>query len=344
MGVYTLKPEHEARFPEWRDKWISNAMRTGLLTPSERAKVHDAILGLYSAANLKAPRVIFVPSPFVGAFASGFAAGVWHLRKNPGRAATNAATFAATRGKAESWYSLGASSLSDIAKVAEFFGPRDFMLGCAALYYKMRNGGNQWSGWVSYLSFFRHVAELPLDYSKWDHYEAASIAGPRYMHEEFCLVSEPPLVLKVDDQNRPHCDNSPFCVWSDGSRLYSVHGVQVPGWIVDNPEDITLASIRAETNAEIKRIMREKFGESRYLREIGARVIDVDAVPVERKEGAPSIVRALMEDDEGRRFLIGSDGSTPRTYYMEVDPKVETCSEAHTFLCGIPESRIVAQS
>ena len=81
-----------------------------------------------------------------------------------------------------------------------------------------------------------------------------------------------------------------------------------------------------------------------YLREIGAKTLDVDAVPVEKKPGAPSIVRALMEDDEGRRFLVGSDGSTHRTYYMETSPQAKTCAEAHTFLCGFDEAKIIAQS
>ena len=30
----------------------------------------------------------------------------------------------------------------------------------------MLDGGHEWSGWVSYLSFFRHVAKLGIDYSK----------------------------------------------------------------------------------------------------------------------------------------------------------------------------------
>ena len=458
--IYTLQPEHRARFPEWRNKWIANALRTGLLTPEERTRVTQAIKGLYAAADLKEPRVIFVPSPFVGAFASGFAAGVWYLRGNKipattdaateaatrdatdaatlaatraatfaatlaatraatyaatlaatlaathdatgaatraatdaaTRAATDAATFAATDAAtldatraatraatdaatraatraatlaatfaaidaatlaatfaaidaATNWYSLGGTSPPDLRYLASQFGPTDFLLRCASNHYDLLNGGNQWSGWVAYLSFFRHIVGLKLDYSKWDHYEVAATAGPRYMHPEFCLVSEPPLELKIDDQNRPHCDDGPFCRWADGSRLYSIHGVRVPEWIVEHPEAITLEKIRAETNAEIKRIMRERYGESRYLRDIGARVIDIDTLPVERDNPeAATIVRALMEDDEGRRFLVGSDGSTDRTYYMEVDARVQTCREAHAFLSGFSEEQIIAQS
>jgi hypothetical protein len=104
----------------------------------------------------------------------------------------------------------------------------------------MRDGGNQWSGWPSYLSFFRHVAKLEIDYSKWDHYEQAALhSGPRWMHPEFCIVSDRPEVLLVDEENRPHCETGPFCKWRDGSRLYAIHGVYVPENAITAPGTLT---------------------------------------------------------------------------------------------------------
>ena len=264
--------------------------------------------------------------------------------------------------KKESWFHLE-GKVDDIKSIAEQFvatqslDPQkasealptpgecaEYLMECVKNAQSMNNGGNTWSGWIAYINFFKEVAKLPLDYSRWNLYEAAAVAGPRYMHEEFCLVSEPPLVLTADDQNLPHNDTGPFCRWSDGSQLYSVHNVRLPGWILEQPETITLEGIRSETNAEIKRIMREKYGESRYLRDIGAKVIDLDSVPTVAGTTEGEIVRALMEDDEGRRFLVGSDGSTDRTYYMEVDAKIATCAEAHQFLSGFSEAKIIAQS
>ena len=37
MCKYKLLPEHEARFPEWRDRWIANAMSTEAMTDDDRA-------------------------------------------------------------------------------------------------------------------------------------------------------------------------------------------------------------------------------------------------------------------------------------------------------------------
>jgi hypothetical protein len=159
------------------------------------------------------------------------------------------------------------------------------------------------------------------------------------MHEQFCLVSEPPIKLTVDEQNRPHCDDGPFCVWADGSRLYSHHGTRVIGWILEHPERITVEAINAETNAEVRRVMTEKYGPGRYLQDSGAKIIDVDTLTL-----AGSATRALLEDRHGQRWLVGTDGSTARVYHMPAPREAATCKAAHEALCGFDESRLVAEA
>ena len=260
--IYTLLPEHKARFGEWRDKWIRNAFSTKPMDAEERQIMRVAIAGLYRSAGLEPPpdqRIIFVPSPFVGSFAAGFAAWIWWMREHS--AATRGATDDATRDVSRNWWKLGGCNIGDIAQLAEQIlpGEKKMMLECAQLSWKMRNGGNQWSGFCAFITFFRYVAQLNIDYSKWDHYEKAALhAGPRWMHPKFCIVSDRPSVLKVDEQSKPHCDDGPFCVWRDGAKLYSVHGVRVSGLVVEHPEHITAEMIAEETNDSAKQIMLER--------------------------------------------------------------------------------------
>jgi hypothetical protein len=95
---YTLTPEHRAELPGWADRWIANAMSTAPMTDEDRAICVDAVHGLYRAANLPPPKhIIFVASPFVLAFAGGFAAARWHLSKAGAQIAAIEATDAATR-------------------------------------------------------------------------------------------------------------------------------------------------------------------------------------------------------------------------------------------------------
>lgn len=162
-----------------------------------------------------------------------------------------------------------ASQIADSLTVAA----RGFQL--ASSYYW--NGGNQWSGYVSYLSFFRHVAGLMLDYSKWDAYEVLAEIGPRFMHAEFCLVSMRPEVLTVDAQNRPHHDSGPFCRWRDGVALYAWHGVYCPAWVIESPESITAEDVLKEENAEVRRVMIERVGEEQFIAAGGGAHLHSDA-------------------------------------------------------------------
>src|SRR3990167_4110377 len=91
-----ITPEEKIKLDEHAKKWIDIIMRTEPINPE---KIIPAIKKLYEVSGLKEPRVIIVPSPFIGRLASGLAASILYLRKNGIPAtfgATDAATFGAT--------------------------------------------------------------------------------------------------------------------------------------------------------------------------------------------------------------------------------------------------------
>ena len=206
-----------------------------------------------------------------------------------------------------------------MAMLARELGGSDsaLLLSVAATAWNMRDPGNQWSSWPALLSFFRHVAHLDecgVDYSKWAHFEAAAIhAGPRFMHRDFCIVSDRPEVLTVDAENRPHNDTGPFCRWRDGISLYAIHGVYVPRFVVENPEQITVEKIHAERNEELKRIMIERYGLTRYVRDAKFKILDEDKDPLGQSR------RLLQHGDllvvELVNSTVDADG-TRRVYHV----------------------------
>lgn len=362
--LYELTDEHRAQLPGWADRWIANALSTKSMDDEDRAAMQVAVKGLYEAADLKAPapdRIVFVDSPFIAAFASGLAA--WAVEKGGtirgDSVIHRAARQAAGQSETVELGGLDGKSAAALATAEsdphhlKWFNALDYkaqVLASGGLpakemaseSWRMRDGGNQWSGWSAYLSFFRHVAKLDLDYSKWQHYESAAIhGGPRYMHEDFCIVSDRPTTLTMDDDNEPHNEDGPFCTWRDGTKLYSVNGHRVPGWVVEDKSSITIEAIAKEENAETRRIMREFFGEGRYLQETGAELLHVDTVPIDALEPrGKHITRALMKDSEDQRWLVGSDGSTPRVYYMRVTESVETCEQAYNELRSLNDTNL----
>ena len=161
--------------------------------------------------------------------------------------------------------------------------------------------------------------------------------------EKLWIIIDRPTILAFDDNHELHGENHPSIEFKDGTRVYSWHGVKVSEQIIMAPETITLQQIEKEENAEIKRIMIERFGVGRYLAELKAECVDMDTVPV--IQGQSDItMRALLIDSEGRKFLCGTDGSTKRVYYMQVPKECKTCVEAGTALAGFDESKIVAVS
>jgi len=199
---------------------------------------------------------------------------------------------------------------------------RKFFLECAAstANLNMWNGGNQWSGWPAWLSFFRHIVKPDLDYSKFQHYEAAAIhGGPRVVHPDFCMVSDRPEILTVDDQNRPHNDTGPFCRWRDGFSLYAIHGVRVTRDIVENPEIITIDRINKEENIEVRRVMMARYGWNRYITDSGAKEIHRDDFGTlfrkEEPNGDPILcVKVVNSTPE-------ADGSF-KDYWLRVDAQL----------------------
>src|SRR3990167_1006069 len=170
------------------------------------------------------------------------------------RLATDAAMNDATR---NAWWRTG-----DFKAVALGLLKRHAIFGlrCANEIYRLWQGGNQWSAYDSYISFFRNIAKLEIDYSRWAHWEAASLhGGPRIMHEKFCMISDRPRGLTVDDQNRPHNATGPFCKWSDGSSLFAWHGTRMPArYYFEEP---TAVEILAERNVEVRRCLIERYDE-----------------------------------------------------------------------------------
>lgn len=254
-------------------------------------------------------------------------------------ATRDAATDALSPNAEDRWYRC-----ADFAAIAkELLGDQaKFGLLCAQSAWAMWQGGNQWSSFDAMLSFFRHVVKLDIDYSKYRYWEDAAIhGGPRIMHPEFCMISDRPMVLKVDDQNRPHCDDGPFCLWRDGSALYAIHGVRVPSRVVLAPHTLTAEQIRNEQNAEVRRVMMTRFGEARYLQEIGGKLIHSDELG--------ELYRAEIENDEPL-VMVRVLNSTPepdgsyKPYWLRVPPTVERASDAVAWTFGFENAAEYAQN
>ena len=121
------------------------------------------------------------------------------------------------------------------------------------------------------------------------------------MHEDFCMVSDFPEVLMVDDQNRPHCENGPSHKWRDGWSIYHWHGVKVPSEWIEDKKTLTGAIALAVENTEQRRAACEIVGWDNVLKQLKAKVIN--------KHENPEIGELLEVNipDSGKERLLPSD-------------------------------------
>ena len=96
------------------------------------------------------------------------------------------------------------------------------------------------------------------------------------MHEKFCIVSDRPEFIHVDEENRPHCETGPSHRWRDGWEIYSWHGTQVPPrWIMEK-DTINPAEIIRHEDVELRSVGCEIIGWPRIVDQLDRTILDGD--------------------------------------------------------------------
>jgi len=140
--------------------------------------------------------------------------------------------------------------------------------------------------------------------------------------ENAVIISERPISLTMDDEGRLHHESKMAIEYEDGWGVYSWHGVRLPGWVIEEPENITPDIILQEDNQEIRRVMLERYGWDRLLLDIGAKT--------EHKDSCGELVSTeklgeyLDGEDSVAKFVLVDDPSTDRRYALRVPPDTKT--------------------
>lgn len=155
--------------------------------------------------------------------------------------------------------------------------------------------------------------------------EAAKQTRNCVLLDKVAFVSERPVTLKKDERGRLHSELGPAIAFGDGYRLYSWHGATVPADVIENPSLLTADRIMRETNAEVRRVMIERYGQSKFIIASGAKKVHEDDCGVlYRKEfindEALVMVKVINTTPE-------PDG-TKKEYFLRVPPTITTAREA----------------
>lgn len=160
----------------------------------------------------------------------------------------------------------------------------------------------------------------------------ARAAGWWWPFEQVAVVSERPTVLARDHQGRLHGEDGPAIAYSDGLALHCWRGLPVPADLIGRLDQLTVERIHAEQNLELRRVLTERYGLDRYLRDAGATRVGADETGV--------LWRLPVDGDEPLVMVevINSspepDGSR-RRYWLRVPPTTRSAREAVAWTFGL---------
>ena len=144
---------------------------------------------------------------------------------------------------------------------------------------------------------------------------------------EVCFVSECPSLFKLDSTDCLHCEDGLAIGYPDGWGVYAWHGVRVPEYVIMRPHEITPDKIMTEENAEISRVMIERYGQDNFIRDGGFSKVQSDNYGdfyrVEFENGDEPIVAIHVQD-----------ASTDRDYFLYVPPHIRTAHEGVAWTFG----------
>ncbi len=144
--------------------------------------------------------------------------------------------------------------------------------------------------------------------------------------EKICFLCEAPLAAKLNENNQLHNPNGPAIEFADGSQVYAWNGVIIPAAAIIATDQLTIDQIDKETNVEIRRVLIQQYGLSRYLSDTGAVPIDVD-------EEYGVLYRKSQPNDEPIN-VVRVKNPTPepdgtfKEYFLRVPPHITTARSA----------------
>jgi hypothetical protein len=155
--------------------------------------------------------------------------------------------------------------------------------------------------------------------------------GCWWPYQEKVVLCRRPTSLRLDGAGRPHAADDPAIAFGDDLRLWAWHGTMVPQRVVDG-RVLDHVRILDEPNAELRRIMLERYGLARFRRTARSQKMHQDRwgtlwlVPMRRGEPIMTVevVNATPEPD-----------GTFCHYELRVPPNMRTALQAVAWTFGL---------
>jgi hypothetical protein len=154
-------------------------------------------------------------------------------------------------------------------------------------------------------------------------------------HEHICWLSDRHNLLRQDTSGRLHSSNGPALGYPDGWLVYAWKGVLVPSWMIERPELITLSTIGAANDPQIRRCMIDILTPERFIEMGGALRVAQDETGILWRQRWRWETWAAVEVLNG---TPAKDGTRKR-YFLQVPATMRSPREAVAWTYGLTERR-----
>jgi hypothetical protein len=187
--------------------------------------------------------------------------------------------------------------------------------------------------WLAAYDFFRRACRIEAVERLDGLMELTRSAGWWWWPRRSAVVlCERPERLLLDEQGRLHGGAGPALLYPDGWALWAWHGVRVPRRVIENPESLSAREVLSEPDVEVRRIMIERVGHERLIRDGGARRIAEDESGVlwriDLVEDEPLVCVEVTDATPGPSAVF-------RRYVLRVPPDVRSPREAVAWTFGV---------
>jgi hypothetical protein len=313
-----LSDKQKDKFKEYVQRWLKVALCTD---PIDKDAAIDAVCRDYVICGLEPPkRFAIFSSPYSAAFATAILKDHWKRQSK----------------EWQRWINDGVEIITQ-AELPAFLETNmtDDLKSCARSCVSEMMYGAHDASWLAMYEFslYELGAEecrrmIPL-------MDLAKACGWWAPYDEVAILQDRPAEIHYDEQYRLHNLAGPALSYRDGWKLYKVHAVDVPEWIIKRPENITVNAIDNEFNAEVRRVMVEKFGHDRYLIEGKAELVHEDDFG--------KLWVKPQADDESIMMVEVINGTpepdgTFRNFFKRVPPDMRTARQAVAWTYELDEN------
>lgn len=344
--AWELTEELKAQIPAHTKEWEAIILSTDRI---DKEICESSVKKLFKIFKDSELRVGFVQSPVVGQFSASVLSLLWQLQHDPLDSGLVLEMGVKTHliQKVSEYLNkyIGETAALDFVTVVNDLCPEvpegttceisvidEVFVKVLHNISNLQDGGNEAGSCDCCITFVRDIGGVDLkehaNYKYWEN--LTRYGGVRWTSEDFCIISDRPVSIDLNQSNQLHNEEGPAKLYNDGLSLWYIEGVKVTKQIVMEPDTLKVEDILKEDNEEVRRICIMRYGDKFFT--------ETETTELDRNENDIECTRETLLQITSLKFLRTFCPSTGKIFVLPVSEDVNSCAEAQSWLWGVDDA------